>query len=113
MEVHKDDRSFKTEKILEDLNCYSEGDIQDNIKGQINWKKDEGIRNLLKNGEIESLKKGNVTSDGDSGNYNDVEDKNIFTFDNLKESKEETTEKFGNELDKNHKVFCFSLTSRE
>ena len=113
MEVHKDDRSFKTEKILEDFNCYGEGDIQDNVKGQINWKKDEGIRNLLKNGGIESLKKGNVTSDGDSGNYNDVGERNVSIDDNLKENKEKRTEKFEEELDKNSKVFCFSLTSNE
>ena len=96
MEVNKDDRR------LEDL------------MGEINWNKDEGIKNLLKIGEINSLKKEDVTSDGDSGNYNDVGDRNVSIHDgDLKENKEETTEKFEDELDKNFKVFCFSLTSIE
>ena len=95
MEVNKDDIR------LEDL------------MGEINWNKDEGIKNLLKIGEIDSLKKEDDTSDGDSGNYNDVEERNVSIHDILKENKEERTEKFEEELDKNSKVFCFSLTSRE
>ena len=81
--------------------------------GEINWNKDEGIKNLLKIGEIDSLKKEDVTSDGYSGNYNDVEERNVSIDDDLKENKEERTEKIEDELDKNYKVFCFSLTSRE
>ena len=74
--------------------------------GEINWNKDEGIKNLLKIGEIDSLKKEDVTSDGDN-NCNDVEESNVSIHDDLKENKEERTEKFEEELDKNYKVFCF------
>ena len=95
MEVNKDDRRLEY------------------LMGEINWNKDEGIKNLLKIGEIDSLKKEDVTSDGDSGNYNDVEERNVSIDDDLKENKEERIEKLEEELDKNYKVFCFSLTSRE
>ena len=107
MDCNKVERIFKEEEILEDINYGGEGDIQDNVKGEI----DEESRNH-DNGEIDNLYKQDIsldtlgkelTSDDNSEDCNDVGGSNISYVNNPKE--EETIEKIGDQLYK--KVFCF------
>ena len=104
MEINKDDRILKKEDSI----YYGEGDIQDNVKEEINWNIDEGIRDLLDNGEIDNLHEEDVSFDNvkkdffssdDSRHCNDVRERDISYVDNPKEK--ETS-------DKDSKVFCFS-----
>lgn len=114
MDCNKVEGIIKEEEILEDIINDGEGDIQDNVKGEIDWNNDEGSRNL-ENVELDNLHKEDISldnlekdfpADDDSGNYNDVGRSDISYVDNLKD--EETIEKIGDQPHK--KVFCFPLS---
>ena len=108
MEINKDDRILKKE----DSKYHDEGDIQDDVKEEINWNIDEGIGNFLDNGEIDNLHEEDVSIDNvkkdffssdDSRHYDDFRERDISYFDNPKEK--ETS-------DKDSKVFFFLTLQR-
>lgn len=103
MEINKDDRILKKE----DSKYHCEGDIEDNVKEEMNWNNDEGIRNFLDNSEVNHLHeegvsfnnvKKNFSSSDDSRHYNDVEEGDISFADHPKQK---------DTSDKDSKVFVF------
>ena len=87
LEANKEHSIFKREKILED---HGEGDIQDNVKEEIIWNNDEGIRNLLDNGEVDNLHDGNNSFDN-----------NVPYDEYLEVNVDKTIKKFEDKLDRN------------
>lgn len=112
MEVKKDDKILKPKKILKDFNYHGEGDIEDNVNGEVNLNNDQGNRNLLGNIKMDYLDKEDISldyvknefpSDDDDWKYNDVRVSDISYDDDFEESVEEVT-------DTNNEVFYFPLT---
>ena len=118
LEVQKDDKILKSKKILEDVNYHNEGDIEDNVNGEVNLNNDEENRNILDNVKVDNLDKEDISldyvkdevpSDHNDWKYNDVRGSDISYDDAIEGGKNgETTDK--GQLDKNNKVFCFPLT---
>ena len=111
MDCNKVERMLKEEEILEDMNYGGEGDIQDNVKGEIDWNNDEESRNL-DTGEKDHLYKEEISLDDSEKDFpsndnseecNDVGGSNISHVNNPND--EETIEKIGDQLYK--KVFFF------
>ena len=90
LEANKEHRIFKREKILKDFKDEGEGDIQDNVKEEIIWNNDEGIRDLLDNGEIDNLHDDDISLDNDVP-YDEYLEVNV----------DETIHKFEDQLDRN------------
>ena len=118
MEVKKDDKILKPKKILKDFNYHDEGDIEDNVNGEVNLNNDQGNRNLLGNIKMDHLDKEDISldyvknevpSDDDDWKYNDAVESDILYDDDIGGGNvEEIFEE--DQLDKNNKVFCFPLT---
>ena len=101
------------------MNYHIEGDIEDNVNGEVNLNNVEETKNLLGNIKVDNLDEEDISldyvknevpsDDDDSGNYNDAIESDISHDDDIGGGNvEETTEK--DQLDKNNKVFYFPLT---
>ena len=107
MEANKEHRVLKKENNLDEFKYHVEGDIQENVKEEIIWNNDEGIRDLLDNSEVDNLHNRDISLDNDVP-YDEYLEVNV----------DETIQKFEDQLDRNKVslvpksiAFVFSVAS--